>query len=167
MKKKHQISLQPKLSSKAWLDLESFTGEKYPPCIKKFLIAAGYNKLLALSEMDNEKLHAVESFINENRELVTDTKCCYSDMYKKQEIFSFLPGHKATILGIAEQVKRFKEHLETVPQHKASKPKKIQSEAQLKTALVNRLAAYSTKLDFTLPTGSISVRNIHNFKEEM
>lgn len=119
--------------------------------------------MLALSELDHGKLLAIEEHINKHHELVTSTKCCYSEMYKEQEKFSFLPGHKATVLGIAEQVKRMKNE-EFMAQKRAPKPKKFQSENALKCSLVCRLAKYSTKLGFPMPDGVISERNIRDFK---
>lgn len=146
--------------------MERFTGEKYLPCIKKWLIHAGYNKLVALAELNDEKIAKLEDHIGKNPALVANSKCCYSDTYKSQTKFGFLPGHKAIILGIARQISRMKEHSSSNSVAKKSKSKvKIRSETQIKSMLIESLSAFSTKFGLKLPAGVISGRNITNFEE--
>lgn len=157
---------QPKVTSKAWSDLESFIGEKYPPCIRNWLIAAGYNKLLALSELNEEKLAMVEGYINKSKELITKVKCCYKDEYKKQTEFRFLPGHKSLILGIREKIKEMKETRDqSIKNMRTPKPKMTRSEVELKSALIENLKTYATELG--LPPLVITERNILNFKQNI
>lgn len=147
--------------------MEQFTGEKYSPCIKKWLIHAGYNKLVALAELNEDRVAKVEGHINENPDLVTNLKCCYSETYQNQTTFSFLPGHKATILGIGQQVARMKEQHTTVklmPNKPKPKVKKIQSATHIKSMLIEKLIAYPGKHGVKLLAGVISEGNIMDFE---
>lgn len=146
------------LQSKVWSHLENFNGEKYPKCVKMLLIASGYDTLIALNEIDQGKLAKIQDHINENRELTSNLKCCYGEIYKKQTEFHFLPGHKATILGIKNQIAQLKESSGWKERQRASKHK---SEDQLKTALVVSLDAYASKCG--LPKNIISAVNIIEF----
>lgn len=161
---------QAKVTSKAWAELEHFTGEKYPPCLKKWLVHAGYNKLVALGELSEKEIAKLEDHIDKNRFLVTNSKCCYSDTYKSQAKFAFLPGHKATLLGIAHQIQRMREHtpvnLSVKPKATKAKVMKIRSDAQIKSMLIDSLNAYSIKLGVKLPVGIISEKNVINFTKE-
>lgn len=150
---------QPKLKSKAWSDLQSFTKQKYPPCVKYLLIATGYNKLVTLAELDEEKLRKVEEHVNNNRSLLSTMKCCYSEFYRKQQTFGFLPGHKAVILSISQHVQQMKS--QNVP--KRSKPKSLQSEDKLKSMLIDGVYKSLERKGAVFPKGAFSERNIAEF----
>lgn len=142
--------------------MERFTDEKYSPCIKRWLIAAGYNKLLALGEIDENKLTIIEEHINKNRDLIESSTCCYNEDYKKQEKFSFLPGHRATILGIPQKIKNLQQARQSVPKQK----KKAVCEGELKKMLIQKLTEYTKKQNISLNCGVISERNLHSFTED-
>lgn len=146
--------------------MEKFTGEKYPTCLKKWLIHAGYNKLVALAELNDEKISKVEEHIQNHRTtLISGLKCCYSESYKNQATFSFLPGHKATLLGIVSQIAKMKPSASLkVPMKSKLKKKKVRSAAEMKSWLVDKLKAYPAKCGVTLPAGVISEKNVIKFE---
>lgn len=151
-----------KLKSKAWLDLEIFNGEKYPQCIKNLLIASGYSKLMSLAEIDEEKLRKIEDHVNGHMDLVKSLICCHSKDYKNQTNFEFLPGHKATILGIKDKITQMKATgAFTLKANNRSIQPKYRSEIEVKTALVQSLDVFATSQG--LPGGIITERNIVNF----
>lgn len=117
--------------------METFTHEKYPPCVKRLLVAAGYNKFVALAQISEDKLRTVEEHINNNRGLIFRMKCCYSNEYRQQETFRFLPGHRAAILAIGQHIEQMKKDSKL-----KSKPKvqpKLLTEDDLKMKLIDGL----------------------------
>lgn len=133
--------------------------------MKKLLISSGYSKFVALGEIDDNKVSQIEDHINNNLELLQNLSCCYSDEYKKMTKFAFLPGHKATILGIKTQVSAMRAAGLLV-----KKPRMIakrimeRSGNDIQHALIKALDKYVTGL--RLPAGIITERNIHDFKSE-
>lgn len=120
---------------------------------------------MSLAEIDEDKLRKIEEHVNSNIHLVKDLKCCYSKDYKTQTKFEFLPGHKATILGIKDQIAQMKANgMCTQKKTKRTTQPKHQSEQELKTVLVRSLDMYAQKQG--LPAGIITLRNIVNFKSE-
>lgn len=120
---------------------------------------------MSLAEIDEEKLHKIEDHVNSNIHLVKSLKCCYSKEYKTQIKFEFLPGHKATILGIKDKIAQMKVNgmCTQKPKKRTTQPK-YQSEQELKTMLVSSLDTYAQKQG--LPAGIITYRNIVDFKSE-
>lgn len=126
--------------------------------------------MIALSEIGENELMKIEGHINTHVELINNLKCCYSKIYKTQETFQFLPGHKAIILGIKNQIQKFKEHRSQNPNaaKKTSLKKNLAKERsadELKSVLVKSLQAYLAK--HALQTDILSARNIINFEEKM
>lgn len=145
--------------------MQSFTGEKYPKCIKTLLSDCAYSTQLSLLELDESKLEKLENHINANRQLLTQLKCCYSDEYKNQTQFHFLPGHRATILGIRSQINKMKENQIEKKRTRVSKPKQVRSPEELKEKLIKSLDAASVKMGF--PAKLISERNIVDFNGKL
>lgn len=46
--------------------------------------------------------------MNGRRSVIDELNCCFSDTYKNQTVFTFIPGHRAAILGIPNQIDRMK-----------------------------------------------------------
>lgn len=147
-------------SHRVWSRLESFVKVKYPPCIKEILIFSAYTTEISLLELDEFKLESLESHIDENRQVLTNLNCCHSDVYKNQSKFQFLPGHRAAILGIRNQVIAMKES-----RSRGSKSKQTKSDDELKEMLVKSLDMYVTKKG--LPEQTISENNIVGFEEKL
>lgn len=151
--------------------MEKFNGETYPPCVKKLLIASGFNKFIALAGIGEEELLKIERHINSEPGLINNLKCCYSDVYKDQEVFQFLPGHKATILGMKTQIQQLKAHWTENPEE-ANKSKTSlkrnrvldRTADEVKSILIESLRAFLKK--HKVPEQIITARNIVNFKEE-
>lgn len=118
---------------------------------------------MALNELDHSKLELVESHINENRHLLTELKCCYSDVYRSQPEFQFLPGHRATILGLKNQINKMKENRNQKRKALGSKRKPDKSIDELQTQLIISLDKFSTKHGF--PANLISDKNIVDWFE--
>lgn len=132
--------------------------------------------MMMLAEIDEPKLLQIEEFINKNRGLLTTLKCCYSDIYRNQKVFSFLPGHRAIILNIKSTILRLKEaeKSEVEPNVSEEQPpnkmcrKEVQDDNVPKKQLIASLSSYpAKKLGLNLGAGVISERNIHDYKVDL
>lgn len=139
---------------KAWCDLEKFAKEKFPPCIKLILISSGYDKLNSLRQIDAGKVGEIETFVNENKDLIKNLECCFKDQYQKLAVFKFLPGHKALVLGIPKQIEQMKSMVRKKSTKKLSS--KSLSDADLKQKLISNLLKYTGKLNYQFPNEAIS-----------
>lgn len=72
-----------------WSSFEHFLGYKFPNEIKEILNRNGFDTEIALSQMNTEFLKLVEA------------------QESKQLPFSFLPGHRALLLGLPNKIKEF------------------------------------------------------------
>lgn len=77
-------------------------------CLKEILRNCGFDNALVVELIDEHAIKDMESFMQENGKGIIDTlNCCNSDKYKGQDVFVFTPGHKRTILAIAEKAREF------------------------------------------------------------
>lgn len=77
-----------------WEKLESIIGENVPDCIKRILLACGYDRNTSLFNISHESVLQIEQHINtQSRNVIQQFNCCYSEYYKKQKEFKLLPGH--------------------------------------------------------------------------
>lgn len=75
--------------------------------------------LHALSEINEKKFKELESFLTFNVKIVKNLTCCRSDCYKQLQIFQLLPGHKAIIMVLPDQMKNM-ESKKTKRKHEQS-----------------------------------------------
>lgn len=129
------------------------------------MITCGYDNLINLIEITEEKVAKIENFVNQNRYIIEDLTCCSSEIYKSQNEFQFLLGHKATIIAIPEQIAKMKENRENKKQ-KQKTNKKPKSEDELKRKLIHILSLYPERAGIKLPDSTISDKNIIDFKSE-
>lgn len=104
--------------------------------------------------MNESKIIEIEKFLNENKQFIQKLKCCHSEFYKQMNTFTFLPGHRSTILAIPEKLNSNKSHA-----HKC-----MHSNEELKQSLINKLMTCSGKAGFQFPEGIISEANIKNYE---
>lgn len=100
----------------------------------------------------------LEDHVNNNRDLLHQMTCCFMDVYKTQDVFKFIPGHRAAILGIPHQI----EEMKSAP--KLARKRKERSLDELQNMLIAQLNRYPSKIGFDLPNGVISERNIVDLK---
>lgn len=144
--------------------MEDFNKEKYPKCLKATLIAAGYDTLSSLSQLTEEKIKVIEEFHTQNNEFVAKFDCCHHEHYKELNPFVFLPGHKAIIMAIPNQIEQIKcvEKPKTKCVPTSLKPN-LQSDEELKDKLIVNLMKYSGKAGYQFPDDVITEVNLHNF----
>lgn len=81
--------------------MDRILGDELPECIKIILSTAGYDRKISIKYLTEEKLNSLEDFISRNRmNIVSALTCCSSDLYKSEETFKFLPGHRTAIMGL-------------------------------------------------------------------
>lgn len=86
----------------------------------------------------------MEDHIKLNRNIIDRLGCCSSDIYKTQTEFSLLPGHKAVLLKIPQQI------IEMKGQKRPKKMKPRESTDELKKKLIRQLNEYPKKAGFNL-----------------
>lgn len=165
-------SFQPKTSF-CWIKIEKFVGEKFPECVKILLQVTGYDRLNSLKKLDAERISEIEAHLDTNREWVNELKCCNSQHYKQLAVFKFLPGHKATILDIPQQIQRMQQVEEDQPiRGDAVGVKKVvarnashtQQSDDIIQKLVANLVNYAKNINFPLEDGMISSKNVNDFE---
>lgn len=76
-------------------------GEPFPPCLKTILYACGYDNISNISLLDEKKIFEIEEYICKfGRNTIDQLVCCYSEQYKNQSTFKFLPGHNTELLRL-------------------------------------------------------------------
>lgn len=89
-----------------WIAIECKLNQSVPICIKRILGKCAYDSEMSLSELNEINLLRIESFAQESLRYVIDgLNCCHSETYRNQNIFQFIPGHRAFILAIPEKLK--------------------------------------------------------------
>lgn len=105
--------------------------------------------------------------MNSHKHYIDELECCYSDEYKQQEVFEFLPGHKSIITALPNQVEQLLKQMDTkTAKKRATHPQLINSfsDMELKSKLISNLMKCSGKSGFPFPEGVISVTNIDGFE---
>lgn len=144
--------------------IEKINGEKYPSCLKKILIASGFNTIASLRCLNEQTINNIEEFMKDNRNLIDQLNCCNNEQYKMQHEFRLLPGHRAIIMNMPEQLKGFTEkNNDTVkPKRKRTVQEKgLITDDDMKKNLVDKLINYFRKQQ--IPTDILSDVNIMNF----
>lgn len=162
------LLLQPKPKYKqaaCWDKLEKFNGEKFPQCVKMLLEKAAYDRLCSLKAIDAAKIVDIEAYLSEHRlSWINDLTCCQSEDYKKQASFQFLPGHKAIVLNIPEQIKQMNGVQKVAANKERTVTNKDRTDDELKDKLISNLMMFMEKNNFALAPGMISSKNIHDFE---
>lgn len=119
--------------------LEEFNGTTFPLCIKELLQDAAYNTKTSLMLLNEKTLAEIENYlVNNGKNVIDNLSCCYSAVYRNQQVFSFLLGHKSYILAIPDQIREMNS-----ANKKKRRPmnefKKLMTSAELKALLLNRL----------------------------
>lgn len=71
-------------------------------CLKIILKENGFDNCLSLRQLNVETLHTLEDYIEKNRNFLEKLPSCHDTMYKNQTPFSFLPGHRISLLHLPE-----------------------------------------------------------------
>lgn len=82
-----------------FIALEKLLNEKIPMDIKTILTRSAYDSKTALSCVNDQLICSLEQYANQDRSILKDTS--YENMTK----FVFKPGHRTTILHLADKVK--------------------------------------------------------------
>lgn len=142
--------------------------------MKILMNAAGYDTLQALSEINEEKIKEIEFFLTSNIQLVKKLTCCRSDYYTQLQTFQFLPGHRAMIMALPDQIKQMKnektkkKHENELENRPTRGPKNTnhESDDDLKMHLINNLVEYLRKIGLQFPEGVIDETNIDEFQRQ-
>lgn len=105
--------------------------ENFPKCLISLLVHSGYNSLQSLKNLDEIKVDNIETFFDQNKQLISQLECSHSETYKGLETFKFLPGHKTLILSLSEMLPEIDQIILTKKANK-SRTKAIQANTCLK-----------------------------------
>lgn len=158
----HQAKIK---TENCWSKIEKFVGEKFPDCVKILLKKAGYDRLNSLSKINTARISEIEAHLDKNREWVNELNCCNSEYYKQILVFQFLPGHKATILDIPEQIQQMCDNAGSVKSVAVVNVLTDQrSDDDIIRGLVSNMLKYCEKIDFPLTDEIISANNVNDFE---
>lgn len=73
----------------------------------EILQKSGYDNTISIQNLIDDRIDRVEKFVQQNLQPVLD------EAYAKMSEFRFLPGHRATLLGLPEAIKKFESRTET------------------------------------------------------
>lgn len=100
-----------------WMKIEKYTNENFPPCLKIILTNCGYDTQISLQNITLADVLEIEKYTNQHlKPDVMKLNCCYSEQYKAQQDFQFLPGHRKLILYLPKIISNFPEphHVSTL-----------------------------------------------------
>lgn len=112
--------------------------------------------MISLRAIDENAVMQLEEHVTKNPGCLSELSCCFSDFYKNQDAFSFMPGHKAAILGIPRRI----EEIES--QKSRTRKRKLRTLDDLQAMLIAQLNAYPAKIGFVLPEPIVTERNLVN-----
>lgn len=151
-----------------WEKLEKVSKEKLPVCVKHLLVTAAYDTLGALKCIDESKITEIETYLSADRSWVDELHCCRSEDYKKQANFRFLPGHRAIILAIPDQLNKMNEISVQSKRGAATqakiRAKKEQTDDELRNKLIANLVAFMKQNECEVPDGTFTFNNIREFR---
>lgn len=97
-----------------WAELEKFVGQSVPMFLKLLLWKTGYDSLLSIKEISNNTIEGLEQYIQRKKNQIFDeifTKLNdfgnndhSLSIYKEQEVFEFLPGHRTILLSLRSNI---------------------------------------------------------------
>lgn len=95
-----------------WKQLECFVGHSVPNNVKVLLQKSGYDSLLSVKQIDEQKICAInnfmKNFIKTNRETLQaiDKKDETTFIYETQNEFEILPGHRTVLLALPGYIQK-------------------------------------------------------------
>lgn len=69
------------MNSNLFNKIEKSTNDKSPKCVKKFLIASGFNTFNSLRAIDEETIRDIHKYVDENRDILNGIDCCRKEQY--------------------------------------------------------------------------------------
>lgn len=134
--------------------------EQFPICLQWLLQETGYNTIASLSCIDEKKICEIEEYLTGNKQIVNALECCFSDEYRSLDEFHFIPGHKAIILSLRDDIKEMRE-LNVAK--KRAKKQMIPDDVMFEHLLA-KFKAVPAKAGFKKAENIISEKNITEFE---
>lgn len=99
-----------------WVEFEEFLGEKIPCCVKKTLEKCGYNSLVAVQELNEQKVCEIENYVKgdvPNVGTSSETSSCFcSSCLNRNSNYRFSPGHRLLVTNLSNYAKKMIEEKE-------------------------------------------------------
>lgn len=90
-----------------WNDFETFVGVQIPYEIMEILTLNGYDSSLALDQIDDDEINAIESKIVGSKWIEVFKKSKYYLNWDPVQKFSLIPGHRKLIKVLGQKVTTF------------------------------------------------------------
>lgn len=159
-----------------WITLaevfEKKNGEKIPKCVTSLLIKAGYNSSHSLKDLNEKKVDFIETFFEENKNILNQAVVRCGSTYKCMKKFKFLPGHRDMILSIPEllpeieaAMQRGNSKTKAKTVNKCLAKKHYKSEMAVKQQLLNGLQNVAKKHKFEMFATVLSEANLVDFEK--
>lgn len=71
-------------------------------CVRSMLMKCGYDNVLSIKELNDERIKEMEIHLGKNRNFLEDLPKCHLSNYKSQLSFEFLPAHRLSIFKLAQ-----------------------------------------------------------------
>lgn len=95
-----------------WSTLENFIGQIVPKNIKIFLALCGYESYLSVMRIDQNKILSLEKYVQNDRIILQnilealDNNDKTTLVYRSQNVFKFLPGHRSILLVLPQFIEK-------------------------------------------------------------
>lgn len=92
-----------------WAAIENFNHLEVPMCLKVLLSKCGYNTMLSLKYISERRITEMEDHVRKYKHNIFSDgsdldECLYE--YKKQELFTVLPGHRSILLDLPQTIRK-------------------------------------------------------------
>lgn len=136
-----------------------------PKCIKEILRKSGFDNALVIALIDEEAIKDIESYIQENgKDIINGLDCCNSDKYKQLDVFLFMPGHRLTVLAIAQKVRELNQTAVENVMELNKVPEIADNQHQLSCASTERAQSENTVIEVSRQSKEV-VDNVANGNE--
>lgn len=91
-----------------WADFDNFNRIGVPMCLKVLLWKCGYDTMLSVKYLRDEKIEEMEEHIQKYKNKIFDGNEYLSDYEKlneKRDVFSFLPAHKGILRDLPQTIR--------------------------------------------------------------
>lgn len=96
-----------------WAHLENFVGHNVPMFLKLLLWKCGFDSMISIKQISSVQIGKIEEYIQTkgNQKLFEillelDDNDSSVMVYKNQQIFEFLPGHRETLLSLQSNIEK-------------------------------------------------------------
>lgn len=111
----------------------------------KILTDSGFDSDSSLSELNSACITDIENYINDNKNILTDTE--YNNIALENKVFKLKPGHKAAILRLPKLLVQKTTERKAKENTKKQATNNLTDEQQIKSKLIKKIPKFAGNLD--------------------